>query len=260
MQKEHKEKTIIYTDGAAKGNPGPAGWASIIVTSDNQVFEIGGFEKDSTNNRMELMGVISALVYLRKKELADTMLHGSIEIHTDSAYVVNGITSWVYSWERNGWITSTKETVLNKDLWQALLELVRFHQNNAPVVFKKIKGHAGVYGNERADVIATSFADNTPVELYSGNFENYKKLIGGELAEIDKDADAKGKSSASLKLRRTGKSSKPGYSYVSLVDGKICIDATWAECEKRVKGVKGAKYKKAMDKKEEAGIIESFKD
>ena len=253
------KKIIIYTDGSALGNPGRGGWGAVIVLPDNhreskveskksKVVELGGYESSSTNNRMELTAVIESLIFLEKGDY----MFNEIEIHSDSSYVLNGITSWVHSWERNGWITSTKDPVLNRDLWMILLELVRYHQNSGKVLFKKVKGHSGVPGNERTDAIATGFSENQKFELYTGTLAHYETILGGELSHTGSTTKAKGKT-------KSKKSSKPGYSYVSLIDGKIHIDATWAECEKRVKGVKGAKYQKAMDKKDEAEIIHELK-
>lgn len=238
----------IFTDGSSLGNPGRGGWGAFLVLPIDTVVELGGYESDTTNNRMELTAAIESLIFLKRTQA----IFDQVEIHTDSAYVLNGISTWVYGWERNGWITSTKDPVLNRDLWQILLELVRFHQNNGRVVFKKVKGHSGMYGNERVDVIATGFAEHLKFDLYEGSLIEYIKLIGGNIFESGEVEKKKSKS-------KSKKSSKPAYSYVSLVDGKIYYDATWAECERRVKGVPGAKYKKAMDKKEEALIKAEFK-
>lgn len=235
----------IFTDGSSLGNPGRGGWAAAIIFSSEKVVELGGHELETTNNRMELTAAIESLISLKR---ADTIFD-QVEIHTDSAYVLNGITTWVYGWERNGWITSTKDPVLNRDLWQTLLELVRFHQNNGKIIFKKVKGHSGMYGNERVDLIATEFAEHMSFDLYEGTMSEYEKLIGGNL--FDGGGSEK-------KKTKSKKSTKPAYSYVSCINGKVYYDATWAECERRVKGVAGAKYKKAMDKKEEAKIEAEF--
>lgn len=143
-----KETIEIYTDGSSLGNPGPGGWG-IVVTSNNKTLkEIGGFEKNTTNNRMELSAVISALKYI-----VDSHKNGDIIIHADSAYVLGGVTTWIHNWEKNGWKTANKKPVLNQDLWQELIKLVRVF--NGKLSWQKVKGHAGVEHNERADVIAT---------------------------------------------------------------------------------------------------------
>jgi ribonuclease HI len=145
-------KIEIYTDGSSLGNPGRGGWGSVVVHSDKIIHELGGFEKDTTNNRMELQAVIGSLEYVSKKK--DTK---EVTIYADSAYVLGGVTSWVASWEKNGWKTSKKEPVLNQDLWKILIALVRGSQTT--LSWQKVKGHAGHVYNERADEIATSCAE-----------------------------------------------------------------------------------------------------
>ncbi|MSR71559.1 MAG: ribonuclease HI [Candidatus Taylorbacteria bacterium] len=149
------EKVIIYTDGSSRGNPGPGGWGTIIMSTE-RVKEIGGREGHTTNNRMELRSVIEGL----------RMISGSkaITVCADSEYVVKGITQWINGWIAKGWRTTAKKAVLNQDLWQELL-LVTQGKN---ISWQVVKGHAGVKENERADVIATSFAEKIPVDLYDG--------------------------------------------------------------------------------------------
>lgn len=149
----------IYTDGAARGNPGPGGWGAIIA--DDVVKELGGREDHTTNNRMELTAAIEAL-----KQVSS----GEITVFTDSEYVMKGITLWIHSWQKNNWRTAGKKPVLNKDLWEHLLgETI-----GKKIEWKYVRGHFGHKTNERADVIATSFADNEPVKLYSGPVSKYE--------------------------------------------------------------------------------------
>ncbi|HRN83681.1 MAG TPA: ribonuclease HI [Hyphomicrobium sp.] len=131
----------IYTDGACSGNPGPGGWGAILIWGDHRK-EIKGGEAETTNNRMELMAAISALEALKKGVEAD--------LYTDSAYVRNGITSWIHGWKRNGWRTADKKPVKNMELWQRLDEALKRHR----VTWHWIKGHAGHPENERADELA----------------------------------------------------------------------------------------------------------
>jgi ribonuclease HI len=138
----------IYTDGSSLGNPGPGGWGTVITEGDKVLHELGGCEKNTTNNRMELQGVISALEYILMHHKGEKVI-----IHADSAYVLGGITTWIHNWEKNGWKTSTKKEVLNQDLWQKLIKLVR--EFGDTLSWQKVKGHAGVLHNERADEIAT---------------------------------------------------------------------------------------------------------
>ena len=146
----------IYTDGAARGNPGPAGWGAVLIMN-KRIFEMGGRSNHATNNQMELSGPIEALKYIKKN-----ISHGvNVEIISDSKYVILGITEWIFNWERNGWRNAAKKPVLNKELWEVLYDL---NQEFKPK-WTYVKGHNGDKYNERADVIATSFADDEPVEL-----------------------------------------------------------------------------------------------
>ena len=138
----------IYTDGACIGNPGPGGWAAVIIEKDKNE-ELFGGEKMTTNNRMELTAVIKALEYCNFKidEQADFKY---LKIFTDSTYVKEGITVWINKWEKNNWKTSDKKNVKNVDLWKALKELSKSRQIN----WEWVKGHSGNPMNELADSLA----------------------------------------------------------------------------------------------------------
>jgi ribonuclease HI len=146
-----KEFTI-YTDGSSRGNPGPGGWAAILI-SGKEVKELGGREEHTTNNRMELKAAIEGLKAVP--------VGSKILLRADSKYVVKGITIWIRSWLAKNWLTVAKKPVLNQDLWQELLKATE----GKDIKWKVIPGHAGIKYNERADIIATSFADNVPIEL-----------------------------------------------------------------------------------------------
>ncbi|APX90080.1 ribonuclease HI [Brevirhabdus pacifica] len=137
---------FAYTDGACSGNPGPGGWGALLIArEDGKVIkerELKGGEADTTNNRMELLAAISALESLTRPS--------TLVIVTDSAYVKNGVTSWIHGWKRNGWKTSTRKPVKNEDLWRRLDEAQARHN----VEWRWIKGHAGHEENERADELA----------------------------------------------------------------------------------------------------------
>lgn len=150
-----KDKIVIYTDGAARGNPGPSGWGVVIIIGE-KVVELGGRMDHATNNIMELTAPVKALEYIGKHKI-----EGVIEIHSDSKYVITGINEWIHNWIKNGWRTASKKPVLNQELWQDLHSLntefkPRWHY---------VEGHSGHKWNDRVDLIATSFADNEPVEL-----------------------------------------------------------------------------------------------
>ena len=131
----------IFTDGGCSGNPGPGGWAYVALSGGKMISCSSGGEAQTTNNRMELQAVIHAI--------EDSSLLGAEELSlfTDSQYVKNGITGWVAGWKKNGWKTSAKKDVLNKDLWEKLDEL----NTSVNPVWKWVKGHAGVEFNERCD-------------------------------------------------------------------------------------------------------------
>ena len=146
---------IIYTDGAARGNPGKAGWGVVIILGD-KVVEIGGASKHATNNQMELIAPIKALKYLKNKKI-----NASLEIFLDSKYVVLGITEWIFNWQKKNWKNAAKKPVLNKELWQELYKL----SQQFKIKWIYVEGHNGDKYNERADEIATSFADSNRIEL-----------------------------------------------------------------------------------------------
>lgn len=134
-------KVTIYTDGACSGNPGPGGWGAILLWGDHRK-ELYGGENDTTNNRMELMAAISALDALKRPM--------TVELWTDSSYVKDGISKWIFGWKRNGWKTADKKPVKNADLWQRLEEATARHE----ISWNWLKGHAGHPLNERADELA----------------------------------------------------------------------------------------------------------
>jgi ribonuclease HI len=137
---------VIYSDGACRGNPGPGGWGAILMSKGHEK-ELWGGEKLTTNNRMELMGAIAALEALKRP--------CKVELHTDSKYVMQGITEWIAGWKRRGWVTADKKPVKNDDLWRRLDEARARHE----VKWKWIKGHAGHEFNERADMLANRGVD-----------------------------------------------------------------------------------------------------
>ncbi|WCN84209.1 ribonuclease HI [Micromonospora sp. LH3U1] len=132
----------IWTDGACSGNPGPGGWGALLRYGDHERELCGGEATPTTNNRMELMAAIQALESLNRPV--------TVELHTDSTYVRNGITSWLASWKRNGWRTAAKQPVKNADLWQRLEAACERHE----VTWLWVKGHNGHPENERADGLA----------------------------------------------------------------------------------------------------------
>ena len=150
----------IHTDGSSRGNPGPGGWAAIIDDGET-ITEIGGREEHTTNNRMELTAAIKALKSVSEE---------NITIYTDSEYVMKGMTEWIHNWQKKNWKTANRKPVLNQDLWQELLGMTE----GKNIEWQYVAGHAGHHLNERADEIATSFADSLNPTLYDGPRDGYK--------------------------------------------------------------------------------------
>lgn len=136
------KKVILYTDGACSGNPGPGGYAAILIYNNIEKEVVGG-QKDTTNNKMEMMAVIKGLEMLKEP--------CEVEVYSDSAYVVNSIEKgWIYSWRKNRWKKADKKEVKNIDLWERLLKQLEIHK----VTFNKVKGHAQDELNNRCDKLA----------------------------------------------------------------------------------------------------------
>ena len=137
----------IFTDGACKGNPGPGGWGAVLRFGDTEK-EMSGGEALTTNNRMEMMAAVEALNALKKP--------CRVTLHTDSKYVMDGITKWVFGWQKKSWRTADNKPVKNVEIWQALVKAAAPHQ----MTWKWVKGHAGHPENERADRLASAAADS----------------------------------------------------------------------------------------------------
>lgn len=231
------QETIIYTDGASSGNPGPGGYAAVVAES-GRVIEIGGGEDNTTNNRMEMRAVNAAL-----EKIAAGM---SATIYTDSSYVINGITKWVFGWQKNNWQTKDKKEVLNRDLWEAMHDLVSARK----IKFVRVRGHAGFAVNNRVDEIAVAFSKKTDVTLFNGPAEKYfTKVAAPTAAELE---------SASEKKYVDDRKKQKAFSYLSMLDGKIEKHVTWAECEARIKGKPNAKFRKSVSAEDESAIIASW--
>jgi ribonuclease HI len=141
MVKNGDDPVVIYSDGACSGNPGPGGWGALLIYGDKSK-ELHGGEPLTTNNRMELQAATEALDALKRS--------CTVELHTDSQYVRNGITQWIHRWKANGWRTASKDPVKNEDLWRRLDDASKRHQ----ITWHWVKGHAGHEQNERADALA----------------------------------------------------------------------------------------------------------
>ena len=232
-------KTVtIYTDGASRGNPGPGGWAAIVMSGET-VTELAGGTDPATNNQMELQAVIEGLSYVYKH-----MPNAAIELHADSRYVLNGLEKWIDGWQKNGWMTLAKKPVLNREQWEEL-SVLRDHFG-AQLHLTKVDGHSGHVYNDRCDELAVAAALNKKPFLFKGATHEYEKYLIEHPPKSEKKSLSKSKSTA------------PAYSYVSCVNGVVHADSDWATCEKRVKGKKGAKYKKVFSKNEETALIQDY--
>ena len=143
------ETLNIYTDGSCIGNPGPGGWGCVFVKSSGEVFSYSGGEASTTNNRMEMLAAISALLIITEKT---SLKH--IVIHTDSRYLKDGITSWITKWKKNKWMTANKTPVKNQELWEILDHLIQ----KIHVEWQWVKAHNGHQYNEMADALALNGA------------------------------------------------------------------------------------------------------
>lgn len=229
------KEIVVFTDGASLGNPGPGGYGAVIVFQDlDEVIELGGSKSSTTNNEMEMTAALASLSYLAHNNLP-------VHIYTDSAYLINGITKWVYGWEKNGWKTQSGDPVSHERIWKDLVSLVRERGTSGIVSWHKVAGHSGMPGNERADVIATDFGKGHHPVLYRGRLSAYHTNV----LEFNYTAEASDKKS---------RTKAAAYSYLSLVDGVAMRHTTWASCERRVKG-KHAKFKKALSADDEKTIL-----
>ncbi len=255
---------LIFTDGACTGNPGPGGWGSIVSLPDGSIHELGGGVRDTTNNRMELAATIRALALLEPTEPC------TINLYTDSTYVIRGITQWIWGWRSRGWKSAEGKDVANRELWEELSRQVT-RLKPSTIEWKYVRGHTGNPGNERCDQIAVSFATGKPEPLYVGPLHGYfvdidvlpedsslpeQKGAGGSRGSSgSKGGSGNGLSGGS----RTSASAKQGpTSYLSYYGGVVMRHTTWADCERHVKGQSNAKFKKAKSQQEEQEILRGW--
>ena len=234
---------VVFTDGAAKGNPGPGGWGAVIVTPEGHVTELGGGAAHTTNNRMELSGAIAALEHLSRHA-------PPVALYSDSSYVLKGISQWVWNWQRRGWKTQAGGDVLNRDLWEQLLSVVTA-RGRERVAWHWVRGHEGTPGNERVDQIAAAYSQQRSEALYDGPLAGY----GLPILDLPDTSEPPTRPAGSGSGRQTRAAA---HSYLSVVDGVPMRHATWAECEGRVKGRSGARFKKAMSAADEVAILRGW--
>lgn len=226
----------IVTDGACQGNPGPGGWAALII-HNGSTQEIGGHEAHTTNNRMELRAAIEGLQHVPAA--------APVELITDSTYLQRGITEWLALWQRRGWQTRNGKPVENQDLWQALAALL-----GGRVSVRHVYGHTGDAENERANTIAQAYAADRrpppPGTAPASNARPVKPAAATATPTSQPDAD----------LARQVQATRPARtSYLSLVNGELARHTTWEQCRARVHGVSGARYKKCTSAEQEITTI-----
>ena len=233
----------MFTDGAAKGNPGPGGWGAIVVTPDQRVTELGGGSPHTTNNKMELSGAIAALRHVADRPVPWPSIRTP---PTSSRASRSGCGDGASAGGRR----RRASDVLNRDLWEELSSLVGARARGE-VDWRWVRGHVGTPGNERVDEIAVAFALQRAADLYDGPIDGYPLPI------LDLPDDT------ALPKRPAGstsgsKSKAAAYSYLSVVDGVPMRHRTWAECEGRVKGRSGARFKKAASAADESTILRGW--
>lgn len=233
---------IIFSDGACSGNPGPGGWASIVAEVDQHVEELGGSSPATTNNRMEIEASLSALEWVRERVGDDKI---NIRLYSDSKYVVEGGSQWIFGWQKKGWKTSQGDEVKNLDLWQRLWSVLQELRRNGRIHWEYVAAHSGIEANERCDQVAVAFSQGESPFLYSGDFSEYSISLS---VPEKKPSESKSKDKSVA--------SKPYY--LSLIHGKVYRDETWPQCQGRVQGAPGARYKKVKSSSEEELILKQW--
>lgn len=240
---------LIFADGASSGNPGPGGYGTIVVLPEGHVTELGGGDPQTTNNRMELLGVIQGLGIVRDRP-------EPVAVYTDSTYVIRGITQWCWGWSKRGWKTAEGTDVKNADLWKKLIGLVADRKrgsdrkdSSGQISWHYVRGHSGVPGNERVDEIAVAYAARRRPSLYDGPLLQYDVAIH----DIPEDTEL-----PDLRDPKERAEKHKAYSYLSLVNGVTRRHAQWKDCEAQVKGRPGAKFKKATSPEQERQILEEW--
>ncbi|MEO5668591.1 MAG: viroplasmin family protein [Bdellovibrionota bacterium] len=242
----------IYTDGACSGNPGPGGWAYLARHKDD-VWAASGCEKSSTNNRMELQATYEALRSVRARNLATEPL----VIFTDSSYVLKGIQEWMPAWVKRGWKKVDGTDVMNRDMWELLSHEVR----GLKLEWALVPGHSGVAGNEFVDEWSVEASKQLKGAKKSWALESFEARAAFEVWPTERVSKPKSASGSKSSSSRNSSSSSSGGGkafYVSLIKGELIRHSTWPECEARVKGTSGARYKKIKSESELSDVLKSW--
>lgn len=240
MKSAQRDHTIIFSDGACSGNPGPGGWGTIVLLPHDEVWELGSGDPSTTNNRMEMMAALEGLRAIQA-------VPGPVYFYTDSTYLIRGITQWIWGWKKRGWKTAEGGEVSNRDIWEELAKVVSARGTANKIDWRYSRGHIGIPGNERCDRIAVAYSKNDYVNLYRGDLENYSV----NLFEVPKDTSLPD-------MKSPGEKKKEAFSYLSNLGGLVYRHSNWPSCQKRVSGQSGAKFKKATSAADEGEILKSW--
>jgi len=238
---DYTKKILLFTDGACSGNPRPGGFGSVLVYPEGKIKELGEGRAETTNNRMEMVAVLKGLQELKN-------ISGDVLVLTDSTYVIRGLTQWIFGWKKKGWIKSDGKPVTNREIWEELDKAVQARKGFGKVDWGYVRGHQGTIGNERCDEIAVAFSKKTYIDLYQGSLLQYPYAIYDIPEDISLPAP---KTKGETKK-------KAAYSYLSYVNGELKKHKTWSECEARVKGRSGARFKKSTSAEDEKKIIKDW--
>ncbi len=230
----------IFSDGACSGNPGPGGWGAVVLFRNDEVQELGGRESSTTNNRMEMMAALESLRLVADQNMP-------VHFYTDSTYLIRGITQWIWGWKKRGWKTADGGDVSNRDIWEALAEVIRARGPKAKIDWHYTRGHIGNPGNERCDRIAVAFSRNEPIHLFLGPYNQYSV----NLHELPADTSLP-------EMKSPGEKKEAAFSYLSNIGGLVYRHKDWPSCQKRVSGKSGAKFKKAKSANDELEILRSW--
>jgi len=232
----------VFTDGACSGNPGPGGWACIVAYPEGRVREYAGGAPKTTNNRMEMGAAITALEAIKDRPEPAIVC-------TDSTYVISGVTQWLAGWKRRGWVSSTGDPVANRDLWEKLDALASARAGR--LSWRYVRGHSGHDANERCDELAVAFTKGKPVSLYDGPLLEYPVPL--DVPDRAPVPDRRSSSRGADRRKPSGPST-----YLSYLDGTLMRHSSWADCEARVKGRSGARFKKVSSADEESATLRSW--
>lgn len=234
-----KTQSLLYTDGACSGNPGPGGWGYVLFNaSTQQITEGGGGDAQTTNNRMEMSAIVEGLLTARQQKIKQIL------ILTDSTYVIRGFTQWRFGWKKRNWMTSEGQPVTNQDLWMGLEKAAA----DLKIEWRYVRGHQGTPGNERVDEIAVAYSHQDSIRLYQGRdpkdylFDIFDIPEGEPLPEM--------KSHSKTESRQSF--------YLSLVNGILTRHTDWASCERTVKGKSQAKFKKVSSEQEAQDMMKKW--